>query len=362
MSGTSLRVRIIAVLILLGGCAALAWHRYAAHFTNKDQEPLFGEQIEYTDENAQEHPLSQPQGGYTLALESTIVENGMAYVTFGLTAPEDTDFSDVLDIRSDAGLTFSDLTAKPAEKNTSAEISYDVIDDRDGKDNTLKIVVRVRPVIQQGADSAFGSGKTCEIVFKDIVKRGHDQTYEQTLLAAKYAGQTDYVLTAEEAERVHPKTLLASGEWKFVIELTDADPGEMELLKSPVSTKVWVVRTGSTEYEALDSVEDVTLTSVRVSPLRVDISFDIPEPSDRFECLFIDAGMFPSLPGTVPMDYDNVILVLKDGTKITLFQSRGATDMAILAANRPIVLEEVDYLQMSDGTKLQKNKIFKKVS
>ena len=27
--------------------------------------------------------------------------------------------------------------------------------------------------------------------------------------------------------------------------------------------------------------------------------------------------------------------------------------MAILAANRPIVLEEVDYLQMSDGTKLQ---------
>lgn len=67
----------------------------------------------------------------------------------------------------------------------------------------------------------------------------------------------------------------------------------------------------------------------------------------------IDAGMFPPLPGTVPMDYDNVILVLKDGTKITLFQSRGATDMAILAANRPIVLEEVDYLQMSDGTKLQ---------
>ena len=172
-------------------------------------------------------------------------------------------------------------------------------------------------------------------------------------MAAKYAGQTDYVLTAEEAERVHPKTLLASGEWKFVIELTDADPGEMELLESPVSTKVWVVRTGSTEYEALDSVEDVTLTSVRVSPLRVDISFDIPEPSDRFECLFIDAGMFPPLPGTVPMDYDNVILVLKDGTKITLFQSRGATDMAILAANRPIVLEEVDYLQMSDGTKLQ---------
>ena len=78
MSGTSLRVRIIAVLILLGGCAALAWHRYSAHFTNKDQEPLFGEQIESTDENAQEHPLSQPQGGYTLALESTIVENGMA--------------------------------------------------------------------------------------------------------------------------------------------------------------------------------------------------------------------------------------------------------------------------------------------
>lgn len=344
---------IVAVLILLAGCATFAWHWYATYFTNKRQEPLSSEQIEYINENAEDHQISQLQSGFTIELESVISGSNMAYVTFGLTAPENIDFSDVLDIHSDASFGLPGLQAIPSGSDVPANISYDVIDDGDEKNNTLKIVIRIDPVVQQGADSAFGPGKTCEIVFKDIVKWGHDQEYEQELLATKYAGQTDYMLTSEESERVHPRTLLASGEWKFVIELTEADSGEIELLESPVSTKVWVVRNGATEFEAIDSVEDVTLTSVRITPLSVEISFDIPEPSDKFSCINIDAATFPSLPGTAAMDYENVTLVMKDGTEISLFQSMGAKDVAILAADSPIVLEEVDYLQMSDGTKLK---------
>lgn len=343
---------IVAVLILLAGCATFAWHWYATYFTNKRQEPLSSEQIEYINENAEDHQISQLQGGFTIELESVISGSNMAYVTFGLTAPEKIDFSDVLDIHSDASLGLPGLQAIPSGSDVPANISYDVIDDGDEKNNTLKIVIRIDPGVQQGADSAFGPGKTCEIVFKDIVKWGHDQEYEQELLATKYAGQTDYMLTPEESERVHPRTLLASGEWKFVIELTEADSGEIELLESPVSTKVWVVRNGATEFEAIDSVEDVTLTSVRITPLSVEISFDIPEPSDKFSCIHIDAATFPPLPGTPAMDYENVTLVMKDGTEISLFQSMGAKDVAILAADSPIVLEKVDYLQMSDGTKL----------
>lgn len=96
----------------------------------------------------------------------------------------------------------------------------------------------------------------------------------------------------------------------------------------------------------------ISLTSVRITPLSVEISFDIPEPSDKFSCIHIDAATFPPLPGTPAMDYENVTLVMKDGTEISLFQSMGAKDVAILAADSPIVLEKVDYLQMSDGTKL----------
>ncbi len=44
--------------------------------------------------------------------------------------------------------------------------------------------------------------------------------------------------------------------------------------------------------------------------------------------------------------------MLKDGTRIDFFQQIGADDTAELTADSPIVLEEVDYLQLSDGTRL----------
>lgn len=86
-------------------------------------------------------------------------------------------------------LGFSDL-----QTDIPANVSYEVLDDGDGKNNTLKIVVTIQPVIEQGAPSAFGSGKTCEIVFSDVVYH-----------------------------RENEKELLASGQWKFVIELAKAD-------------------------------------------------------------------------------------------------------------------------------------------
>lgn len=247
-----------------------------------------------------------------------VYESYTAYATFGLTAPEDTDFSDVLDGHSNVSLGFSDL-----QTDIPANVSYEVLDDGDGKNNTLKIVVTIQPVIEQGAPSAFGSGKTCEIVFSDVVYN-----------------------------RENEKELLASGQWKFVIELAEADSGELELLDSPVSTKVWVSRTGASESEGMDAIEKVTLTSIRVAPLHVEVSFEIPEPSDSFVGVFIDAAAFAPPPGTAGADYENIAIVMKDGTEISLFQSTGAKDVAVLTADSPVVLDEVDCLRMSDGTRI----------
>lgn len=334
---------IAAALLLPAGCGASA-----------RQEQLSDRQTGYADQNVQDSVVRQLQGGFSMELQSVIPVSNTVYAVFGLTAPEDTDFSDVLDTHSDTSLTFPDLRAMPSASDLPANISYDVLDDGDGKNNTLKIVLKISPVIRQGADSAFGPGKTCEIVFQGIVKQEYDREYEQELLAAKYAGQTGYTFTPEEAERVHPKTLLVSGAWKFVIDLAESDSGESELLESPVSTKVWVIRNGEKEFEAIDAIEDVTLTSVRVTPLRVEISFDIPEPSDTFSSIYMDASWFPSRSGTDAADYEGLALVLKDGTAVSLFQSKGATDAAILAVESPIpiALEEIDYLLLSDGTRL----------
>lgn len=296
---------IVAALILLTGCAAFPQH------SDQSQEPLSGQQTENIGQNGE-------QDRFSLELKSVVYESYTAYATFGLTAPEDTDFSDVLDGHSNVSLGFSDL-----QTNIPANVSYEVLDDGDGKSNTLKIVVSIQPIIRQGAPSAFGSGKTCEIVFSDVVYN-----------------------------RENEKELLASGQWKFVIELAKANSGELELLDSPVSTKVWVSRTGASESEGMDAIEEVTLTSVRVAPLHVEVSFEMPEPSDSFVGVFIDAAAFAPPPGTDGADYENIAIVMKDGTEISLFQSMGAKDVAILTADSPIVLEKVDGLRVSDGTRI----------
>ena len=296
---------IVAALILLTGCAAFPQH------SDQSQEPLSGQQTENIGQNGE-------QNGFSLELKSVVYESYTAYATFGLTAPEDRDFSDVLDSHSNVSLGFSDL-----QTDIPANVSYEVLDDEDGKRNTLQIVVSIQPIIRQGAPSAFGSGKTCEIVFSDVVYN-----------------------------RENEKELLASGQWKFVIELAKTDSGELELLDSPVSTKVWVSRTGASESEGMDAIEEVTLTSVRVMPLHVEVSFEMPEPSDSFVGVFIDAAAFAPPPGTDGADYENIAIVMKDGTEISLFQSMGAKGVAILTADSPIVLEEVDCLRMSDGTRI----------
>lgn len=346
---------IAAILLLLAGCAAFAWHWYATYFTNRRQEPLSGSQIDYIRSNAQTYQLRQSCSGFTLELKSTIAESSTAFVTFGLTAPEDVDLSGVLDIRTEERLSFPGLLAVPEGSGLPADISYDVVDDGDGRKNTLNIVLGIKPMVPQGADSAFGPGKTCVISFRDIVKWGYDWEYEQELLSTKYAGQTDYLLDPEESARLHPQTLLVSGSWSFEVELKEADDGELTLLDSPVTVKSLVTRVGASEYETVDSVEDVTITSIRIRPLSIEISFEPPEPSDTFECVFVDASMFASAPGSVGKNYEKVVLALKDGTKVGLFQQDGARDTAVLRADSPIVLSEVDYLQMSDGTRITAN-------
>lgn len=296
---------IVAVLILLTGCAAFPRR------SDQGQEPSSSRQTEDIGQNRE-------QDGFSLELKSVVYESYTAYAAFGLTAPEDIDFSDVLDGHSDVSLGFSDC-----QTDIPANVSYEVLDDGDGKSNTLKIVVSIQPIISQGAPSAFGSGKTCEIVFSDVVYH-----------------------------RENEKELLASGQWKFVIELAEADSGELELLDSPVSAKVWVSHTGASESEGMDAIEEVTLTSVRITPLHVEVSFEMPEPSDSFVGVFIDAATFAPPPGTDGTDYENIAIVMYDGTEISLFQSMGAKDVAILTASSPIVLEKVDCLRMSDGTRI----------
>lgn len=343
---------VVAAVLILAGCAAYAWHWYTVYFTQERQQPLSDSQIHYIHDNVQEHQLSQTFDGYTMELKSSISESDCAYVTFGLTGPEDVDFSTILDVDSRESLFFERLKVIPEGSDLPALVICDIVEDGDGRNNTINIVLQIEPNVLQEGEPSFGPGKTCEITFERITHWGYDREYEQELLSTKYAGQTDYMLEGEEVQRVHPQTVLAAGDWKFEIELKQADWEMVELLSDSISAKALVTRVGEHEYEVTEAVETITITSIQLRPLGITVVFEKPEPVETFDCIYLNVEQFSAADQQNASDENALFLMLKDGTRVEFFQTMGAKESAYLRADSPIVLSEVDYLHLSGGVKI----------
>lgn len=350
-------IAAIVAVLLLAGCAAYAWHWYTAFFTTQRKEPLSNSQISYINENAQDIHESQSNNGYTIELKSAIAESKSAYITLGVTAPEDVDLSSVL---GDEKLVFRKFYVRPVGSELSANLSYRIMDDGDGKNNTVNIVLGILPGGLLEDDARFGEGSPWEIILEDMEITGHDREYEEELLRTKYAGMTDYMLEDDEAARVLFRTLLAEGKWEFEVELSFADHEYLELLSAPISTKAVVTRKDRSDvmlYSTANAVEDLTITSIQLRALGATVVFEVPETKEGSEfpdyfCTWIDMGdTYNPLTRIVSRD-ENFFVVLKDGTRIDFRQREGAVDSANLTSDSPIVLKDVDYLQLSDGTKL----------
>ena len=167
------------------------------------------------------------------------------------------------------------------------------------------------------------------------------------------------MLESDEASRIRPHTQLAEGRWEFVLEFDGADMQSLELIQEPILAKAMVTRRDSdaTFYETAQAIEEITVTSVKLHALGATVTFIPPgtiEGSDFpiYHCAWMDMGdTYNPLTKLVNGD-ENFFVMLKDGTRIDFFQQIGADDTAELTADSPIVLEEVDYLQLSDGTRL----------
>lgn len=348
---------IAAVLLLLAGCAVCVWNWYSSFFTLQREEPLSDSQISYIHENAREMHESQTCNGYTIELKSAIAETQTAYITFQMTAPEEIDLDSHLE---EDALTFRDLFATPAGSQLPAAATCEILDDGDGKKNTVNIVFCMKPGGLLGENVSFGAGSSWRIVFLDIITRGYDREYEEELLRTKYAGVTDFMFEDEEVQRIYSETLLATGKWVFEVELSAADPQSLELLPAPILTRVVVTRKepGDTMFfETKDAVEAVTITSIQLRPLGATVRLDPPGPKENdacseYYCSWINMAQ-KNNPLCVNVSEEEAFFVmLKDGTRINFQQTEGATDTAFLQADSPIVLQDVDYLQLSDGTRI----------
>lgn len=326
---------ILAAVIALVGMTITAfaaediagWFR--TYFAQWTDDGLSAEQIVYISENEQIVEQTQEVNGYSINLVSYLANRDTIYLTLGVTAPQNVALSgqdhviclDNWEIRDDMG-------------TPPFSWGFHVQDDFDGLDNTANIVVTIQPWSEQTASS-------WNIHIDALHTTFYNESYEQELLRTKYAGQTDVMFTSEETEKIYEISTLAEGPWDFTVSMDNTESEQMELLSSPVTVQAIVTRHGSDDITSddylIDALEDVSVTSFILRPLDATIRCNC---SDSVMIAAEHLGR-------------EVYAVMKDGSRIQLTMgSSGIDGVQKLLAESPIVLDEVDYILLADGTVL----------
>lgn len=350
---------VIALTLLLVGCAvAYANGWFQQIFSARSETPLSSEQIQYIQNNEQIVGQSQTINDWTIDLKSTICDGRTGYLVFQITAPDDMDLEQYLNPP-----TVDDKRLSPGNYSVSRDRMYPLskasignlneaknymfadggnwISDNDGKANSVLYCMSIRceklyPNKPMLLEEPFGKENTFHIRFMGITLE-YTNLELQKEIEEKYAGQ-DYIVDGEEAAGLFCSDILTDEEWYFDVTF-DPDNQFMELINQPVSAQAKVWRyADEKQWETKDSLEEVQISSFRVTPFGASISY-VPKP----DSIGISLKLWQNLD-------DEIYAVMKDGSRIKL--DLVGTDNAVLQAETPIVLSQVDHILLEDGTKL----------
>lgn len=350
---------VIALTLLLVGCAvAYANGWFQQIFSARSETPLSSEQIQYIQNNEQIVGQSQTKNDWTVDLKSTICDGRTGYLVFQITAPDDVDLEQYLnpptldDKRLAMGndsasrkaaysLAVASIGTVDSERNYWYLDSGDWIVDGDGQPNTVLFCMSIRcekmdPHKPMLLEDPFGKDVSFRIRLMGITLEYKNQELQREI-EEKYAGQT-YIVDGEEAAGLFCSDILTDEEWNFDITF-DSDNQFIELITKPVfaQAKVWRYA-DEKQWDTVDSLEEVQISSFRVTPFGANISY-VPKP---------DAiGISPRIGENVE---NAICAVMKDGSRIQL-NLTGNND-TVLQAETPIVLSQLDYILLEDGTKL----------
>lgn len=350
---------VIALTLLLVGCAvAYANGWFQQIFSARSETPLSSEQIQYIQNNEQIVGQSQTKNDWTVDLKSTICDGRTGYLVFQITAPDDVDLEQYLnpptldDKRLSMGndsasrkaaysLAVASIGTVDSERNYWYLDSGDWIVDGDGQPNTVLFCMTIRcekmdPNKPMLLEDPFGKDVSFRIRLMGITLEYKNQELQREI-EEKYAGQT-YIVDGEEAVGLFCSDILTDEEWNFDVTF-DSDNQFIELITKPVfaQAKVWRYA-DEKQWDTVDSLEEVQISSFRVTPFGANISY-VPKP---------DAiGISPRIGENVE---NAIYAVMKDGNRIQL-NLTGNND-TVLQAGTPIVLSQLDYILLEDGTKL----------
>ena len=350
---------VIALMLLLVGCAvayASGWFQQV--FSSRSETPLSSEQIQYIQNNEQIVGQSQTINDWTVDLKSTICDGRTGYLVFQITAPDGMDLEQYLnpptvdDKRLSPGnysvsrdrmypLSKASIGNLNEEKNYMFADGGNWISDNDGKANSVLYCMSIRceklyPDKPMLLEDPFGKENTFHIRFMGITLE-YTNLELQKEIEEKYAGQ-EYLVDGEEAAGLFCSDILTDEEWEFDVTF-DSDNQFIELITQPVSVQAKVWRyVDEKQWETKDFLEEVEISSFRVTPFGANITF-VPES----DTIGISLKLWQNMD-------DTICAVMKDGSRIKL-DLTGA-DSTILQAETPIVLSQLDYILLEDGTKL----------
>ena len=350
---------VIALILLLVGCAvAYANGWFQQIFSARSETPLSSEQIQYIQNNEQIVGQSQTKKDWTVDLKSTICDGRTGYLVFQITAPDGMDLEQYLnpptvdDKRLSMGndsasrkasysLAVASIGTVDSERNYWYLDSGDWIADGDGQPNTVLFCMTIRcekmdPNKPMLLEDPFGKDVSFRIRLMGITLE-YTNLELQKEIEERYAGQA-YIVDGEEAAGLFCSDILTDEEWNFHVTF-DSDNQFIELITKPVfaQAKVWRYA-DEKQWEVSGSLEEVQISSFRVTPFGATISY--AQKPDAI-------GISPRIGENVE---DAIYAVMKDGSHIKL-DLTGNYD-TVLQAETPIVLSQLDYILLEDGTKL----------
>lgn len=315
---TKLLVAAIVVSLLAVTAAAAAQNWFVPYFSGESESGLSQEQVNFIEQNEQHIDQSQTQNGWTMELRSAISDGTKGYIMLGVTAPADVDLeAEILEKQGYCGPRNDYLPKSPdAVLTCSAGLVGNIGGDNwrqdgDGLKNTLTYVIPVTPDPMFSTEDPFGKEVTWHIHFVDIVQGFPEQE------------------------------TLAEGTWDFDFTF-EIDKTEIELLKEPMKTQAFALLPDGTER-----LTEVTATSFVLRPFGATVSYG--DASDEVDYTRTNINFTDSMSERTPW-----FVVMKDGTKMELMydNTNPVERYVFMEVQSPIVLKNVDYILLADGTRL----------
>lgn len=313
---------------------------FARYFANNAEMPLSTEQLDFIEENEQNLSQSQSYNGFTVELKSAISDGKIAYITLGLTAPEDvylnktviegySEDKPVIRFRNYDGEDKGEFLYPASGQLVWGSRGSYTVEDNDGLDNTQDLLITLEPSYNEEDGNPLAPGTVWNIHIDEIVAGYVNEAYRK-VLDEKYAG-TNTLIPGEEAAKLYPEVVLAEGDWNFEITFADSKLDCIELVSEPVTTLACV----GMKADGTNVYEDVQITSCKLRSLSVSLNYDR------------DYGV------EFTNNWDRLVyVVMKDGSRIRLNESGYFGDGLSLIAETPIILDEVSHILLADGTEI----------